>query len=390
MNLLERKALFGLTLLYASRMLGLFMVLPVLSLFGQDLGGASAQTLGLALGIYGLTQALLQIPFGMASDRFGRKPLLLLGLLIFLLGSLLAALSTHVVTLIIGRALQGAGAISAVVLALLADYMREQYRAQALAVIGAVIGGSFIIAVVLGSWLAGAAGLASLFWFSSALAGLGLVIVLWLPPVPTVAEQTRPPFNLRHLSVVLQDVAVFNLSFGIFLLHLTLTALFVGLPAVLAARGFAADSLGLLYAPVMLGSLVLLAPLLIIAEKRQAQVPLLKTSALVIASSAAALLIAQSGQISAIALLLFFVGFNFIEATLPSLLSRRAARASRGTAMGVFTTAQFAGAAVGGVLGGALLQHLGFAGVIVLALLAQGCWLFTLAGVKPVGRSVSY
>lgn len=390
MNLLERKALFGLTLLYASRMLGLFMVLPVLSLFGQDLGGASAQTLGLALGIYGLTQALLQIPFGMASDRFGRKPLLLVGLLIFLLGSLLAALSVHVVTLIIGRALQGAGAISAVVLALLADYMREQYRAQALAVIGAVIGGSFIIAVVLGSWLAGAAGLASLFWFSSALAGLGLVIVLWLPPVPTVAEQTRPPFNLRHLGVVLQDIAVVNLSFGIFLLHLTLTALFVGLPAVLAARGFAADSLGLLYAPVMLGSLVLLAPLLIIAEKRQAQVPLLKTAALVIASSAAALLIAQSGQISAIALLLFFVGFNFIEATLPSLLSRRAARASRGTAMGVFTTAQFAGAAVGGVLGGALLQHLGFAGVIVLALLAQGCWLFTLAGVKPVGRSVSY
>jgi len=176
-NSLEKRALFGLGTLYAARMLGLFMVLPVLTLYGQDLVGASTQMLGLALGIYGVTQALLQIPLGMLSDRFGRKPVILVGLLVFLAGSVLAALADDVLWLIVGRALQGSGAIASVVLALLADYTRDGERTKAMAIVGAVIGGSFVLAVMVGPWLAGGFGLAGPFWATAALALLSMLIV---------------------------------------------------------------------------------------------------------------------------------------------------------------------------------------------------------------------
>lgn len=386
-NSIERKALTGLSLLYASRMLGLFMVLPILTLYGQELNGASPASLGLALGIYGLTQALLQIPFGAASDRFGRKPLMFVGLGIFLLGSIVAALADSVTSLIIGRALQGAGAISSVVLALLADYTREEQRSKSMAVVGAVIGASFVVAVMLGPWIAGFGGLNGLFWFTSALALAGMVITFWLPAQPPVQVHQERQFRGSDLWDVLTDRNVSILSLGVFLLHMTMTALFVALPVVLVARGFDAEGLGQVYAPVMILSFLGMAPLMMLSERRLAQVQFLRVAAGIVI--AALLLLWQIPQwaTSAVALLIFFVGFNFMEATLPSLLSRKAQVRVRGTSMGVFSTAQFSGAAVGGAVGGLLFTQMDFGPVILLGVLAQLIWLVSLFAVKPLSTS---
>lgn len=384
LNSIERKALTGLSLLYASRMLGLFMVLPVLTLYGQSLEGASSASLGLALGVYGLTQAILQIPFGAASDRFGRKPLIIIGLLIFLAGSVLAALSTHVYGMVIGRALQGAGAISSVVLALLADYTREEQRSKVMAVIGAVIGASFVLAVMLGPWVAGLGGISGLFWFTSGLALVGLLITAWLPGVPPVQAHDERQFRPGDLWRVLADKNVTILSFGVFLLHMTMTALFVALPVVLVARGFDAENLGRIYAPVMILAFIGMAPLMMMSERRNAQVQFLRFTAVIVMLALVLMWSVQQWAMSAVALLAFFVGFNFMEATLPSLLSRKAKQSVRGTSMGVFSTAQFTGAAMGGLLGGLLFSDMAFGNIIVLGLIAQLLWLISLFVVRPV------
>lgn len=389
MNSVERKALFGLSALYATRMLGLFMVLPVLTLYGQELSGATPQMLGLALGIYGITQAMLQIPFGMASDRFGRKPLIILGLGIFLLGSVLAALSDHVVALIIGRALQGAGAISSVVLALLADYTREEQRSKAMAIVGAIIGSSFVLAVMLGPWVAGLAGFSGIFWFTAGLAVIGLFVVAWLPKVPPIQIHEERQFHKQQLWTVLKDASVTSLSLGIFLLHMTMTALFVALPLVLVSRGFSAEGLGSVYAPVMIIAFLGMAPMMMMSEKRGAQLPFLRLASALIAIALFMLLGFNNGAASAVALLVFFVGFNFMEATLPSLLSRKAAVQNRGTAMGVFSTAQFLGAAAGGVMGGFLYQNGALPAIVLLGLIAQVIWVLSLFAVKPLEVSKS-
>ena len=383
-NSVERKALTGLAMLYASRMLGLFMVLPVLSLYGMDLEKASPQTLGLALGIYGITQALLQIPFGAASDRFGRKPLIVLGLVIFLVGSVVAALSTHVMGLVFGRALQGAGAISSVVLALLADYTRESERSKAMAIVGAVIGSSFVVAVMLGPWIAGIGGLSGLFWFTAGLALLGMLVLLWLPPVPGLQIHQERKFHASQIGQVLRDGNVLILSLGVFLLHMTMTALFVALPIVLVERGFAADDLGQVYAPVMIIAFLGMAPMMMLSERNNAQVKFLRLAAVLISVALVALVGVKAGAASALALLVFFVGFNFIEATLPSLLSRKAEAQSRGTAMGVFATAQFIGAASGGMVGGLQFANQQLLPIVAVGFGAQIVWIVLLGLVKPV------
>ncbi len=383
-NSVERKALTGLAMLYASRMLGLFMVLPVLSLYGMDLEKASPQTLGLALGIYGITQALLQIPFGAASDRFGRKPLIVLGLVIFLVGSVVAALSTHVMGLVFGRALQGAGAISSVVLALLADYTRESERSKAMAIVGAVIGSSFVVAVMLGPWIAGIGGLSGLFWFTAGLALLGMLVLLWLPPVPGLQIHQERKFHASQIGQVLRDGNVLILSLGVFLLHMTMTALFVALPIVLVERGFAADDLGQVYAPVMIIAFLGMAPMMMLSERNNAQVKFLRLAAVLISVALVALVGVKAGAASALAWLVVFGGFNFIEATLPSLLSRKAEAQSRGTAMGVFATAQFIGAASGGMVGGLLFANQQLLPIVAVGFGAQIVWIVLLGLVKPV------
>ena len=387
-NSVERKALSGLALLYATRMLGLFMVLPVLSLYGLTLEGASAKTLGFALGVYGITQAILQIPFGAASDRFGRKPLILLGLVIFFIGSAIAALSDNVYGLIIGRALQGAGAISSVVLALLADYTREQERSKAMAVVGAVIGASFVLAVVLGPLIAGFAGLSGLFWFTSALAFVGLLIVLWLPAVPAIQIHEERNFKLSQITDVLKNKEVLVLSSGVFLLHMTMTALFVALPVMLVARGFEAGQLGQIYAPVMILSFLGMAPMMMFSERKLAHLFYLRMAAGFIVGALLLIGYVNHGGMTAIALFVFFVGFNFIEATLPSLLSRKADISVRGTSMGVFSTSQFLGAAIGGIAGGVLFESTSIIGIVVLGVVMQVLWAALLLVVKPLQKPV--
>lgn len=374
-NALEKKALAGLSLLYASRMLGLFMVLPVLTLYGQDLNGATTQLLGLALGVYGITQAVLQLPLGMLSDRVGRRPVIAAGLAVFLAGSVIAALADHVLWLVVGRALQGAGAIASVVLALLADYTRESERTKAMAVVGAIIGASFVLAVILGPILANAFGLSGVFWSTALLALFGMGVLAWLPqpPVARVHEERR--LHLRDLGAVIGDRRLTPLSLGIFTLHLTMTALFVGLPVLLTRQGIGGDQLGWVYAPVMVLSFIAMVPLIMVAERRKAHVPVLRWAAVLLALAVLGLGYSTRAALSIGLIWLFFVGFNFMEATLPSLISRRAPVAARGTAMGVFSTSQFLGAACGGLVGGWAFGVFGMAGIAAIALTVILLWL---------------
>ncbi|WP_162824616.1 MFS transporter [Saccharospirillum mangrovi] len=388
-NSLEKRALFGLGSLYAARMLGLFMVLPVLTLYGQHLAGATTQTLGLALGIYGVTQALLQIPLGMLSDRFGRKPVIFAGLMIFFAGSVLAALADDVVWLIVGRALQGSGAIASVVLALLADYTREEERTKAMAIVGAVIGGSFVLAVMVGPWLAGGFGLAGLFWATAGLALGSLLILAWLPTPPGPVVHKERQWRGSQLGAVLRDRQLTPLSLGIFCLHLTMTALFVGLPVMLTRQGADPSQLGWIYAPVMVLSFVAMAPLIMIAERRRWHVPVLLFAAALVLVATLSLGLNAWLALSVVLIWLFFVGFNLIEASLPSLLSRRAPGDARGTAMGLFSTGQFLGAACGGVLGGWLFGQFGRLGLAALAVVAMGSWMLVLWWAERSARTVT-
>lgn len=373
-NGVEKKALSGLAMLYASRMLGLFMVLPVLALYGQSLTAATPMLLGIALGIYGLTQAFLQIPFGTLSDHFGRKPLIIIGLIVFFLGSAVAALSENVFGLIVGRALQGAGAISSVVLALLADYTRETERSKAMAVIGAVIGASFVLAVVLGPIIAAWQGLEGIFWFTSLLALIGLLIVARLPEVPKPKVHKERQVVWKSMGMVVRHPYVVTLSAGIFVLHASMTALFVGLPLMLVEQGVTAGKLGWIYAPVMIVSFIAMVPMMMRSEKQNAQLGYLVASVAMLIVALVLLATQWVIGLSIFALWLFFVGFNFIEATLPSLLSRRIDEQVRGTAMGFFATGQFVGAAVGGIAGGYAFMQFGFVGVVIAATVAQIIW----------------
>ncbi|MEX0624356.1 MAG: MFS transporter [Saccharospirillum sp.] len=377
-NTLEKKALTGLALLYASRMLGLFMVLPILTLYGQSLAGATTVLLGIALGIYGITQAVLQIPLGMLSDRFGRKPVIAAGLGVFILGSVVAALSDHVLGVVIGRALQGAGAIASVILALLADYTRPEERTKAMAIVGAIIGGSFVLAVIVGPVIASAFGLSGVFWATSLMALGGLVIVYWLPAPPPAKVHEERRWQGSQLGRVVRDRQLVPLNLGVFVLHLTMTMMFVGLPVALVQQGVMGDQLGWVYAPVMVLSFLGMVPMIAIAERRKAHRPLLALAGVFIILALAALGVSSMAWLSIGMVWLFFVGFNFVEASLPSLISRRAPEHARGTAMGVFSTGQFLGAAFGGLCGGWAYQSFGMAGIAMIGISVMLVWIVLL------------
>lgn len=377
-NSLEKKALTGLALLYASRMLGLFMVLPILTLYGQSLTGATTVLLGIALGIYGITQAALQIPLGMLSDRFGRKPVIAAGLLIFIIGSVVAALSEHVLGVVIGRALQGAGAIASVILALLADYTRPEERTKAMAIVGAIIGGSFVLAVIVGPVVASAFGLSGVFWATSLMAMLGLVIVYWLPAPPPAKVHEERRWQGSQLGQVIRDRQLAPLNLGVFVLHLTMTMMFVGLPVVLVQQGILGDQLGWVYAPVMVLSFLGMVPMIALAERRKAHRFFLALAGAFIILAMAGLGLSSVAWLSIGLVWLFFVGFNFVEASLPSLISRRAPGNARGTAMGVFSTGQFLGAAIGGLCGGWAYQQWGMIGIAVIGIAVMMVWMVLL------------
>jgi MFS family permease len=387
----EKRAVFGLAGVYGFRMLGLFLILPVFALFAEGLPGATPLLTGLAVGIYGLTQALLQIPFGLLSDRIGRKPVIFGGLLLFALGSVVAASADDVWMVILGRAVQGSGAIAAAVMALAADLTREENRTKAMATIGMTIGLSFMVAMMAGPVLGRLIGVSGIFWLTAVLALLGVALVGLVVPTPTrscVHRDAEPiPAMFRR---VLADGELLRLDLGIFSLHLILTALFLSVPLVLRDLGLEPLQHSTLYLPVMLGSIAAMVPFVILAERRGLMKPVFlgAVAALAVAQFALGLFSSQFWGFVA-ALTLFFTAFNLLEATLPSLISKVAPVDAKGTAMGVYSTSQFAGAFVGGMVGGWVHQQFGLIAVFQAGALVAAAWLLSALGMRKPGRYTS-
>lgn len=373
----ERRAVLSLASLYAFRMFGLFMVLPVLALYAHELSGSTPFLIGLALGMYGLSQAVLQIPFGVWSDRWGRKPVIVVGLVLFAAGSLVAAASHSIYGVIFGRALQGGGAIAATVMALAAELTREETRSKAMAVIGASIGLSFTIALILGPPVSRWFGLSGLFLTTFFMGIIGILLVLYVVPQPDDSEEHQevvPGPGLFEL--VLKDRELLRLNVGIFVLHLGLTALFIVLPLVLRDNlGLPRDHHWQVYLPVMLGAFVVMMPFMMAAERRgrHKQVFLASVLALAIANLGMAALY-QQGWVVVALLALYFFAFNLLEASLPSLVSKLCPPGGKGAAMGIYSTSQFLGAFAGGSVGGWFAQHLGTSSVFALCGAACLVW----------------
>ncbi|WP_444929578.1 MFS transporter [Microbulbifer sp. SSSA002] len=373
MNSIERRALGGLASLYVFRMLGLFMVLPVLTVYGEGYRDSTPMLLGLAMGAYGLSQAILQIPLGLLSDRWGRKPVIYTGLALFALGSVIAALTDSVYGLIAGRVLQGCGAIAAAVMALVADLTRDEKRGIAMAIIGASIGVAFMLAVILGPALAGVGGLPAIFWVTAGLALLGGLLVWRLVPTPEVAR--RPAVYGSGFHSVVKNGLVWRLVSGAFFSHLLLTALFVALPLVLVDRlEWPADEHWKLYGPLMFGTFLVMLPLMRVAEKSDRVALALNFAGLALIGGSAALLCASSWLL-VVSLTVFFIGFNLLEALLPAQLTRKAPAEARGAATGLYATLQFFGTFVGGSLGGLLFGLGGASAVAGLGLAVLLVWM---------------
>lgn len=373
----ERRAAYTLAGIFGLRMLGLFMILPVFALYAEQLSGVTPALIGMAIGVYGLSQAILGIPFGMASDRIGRKPMLIAGLLLFAVGSVVAALSTSIYGVIAGRAIQGAGAIAAVVMALLADLTREEQRTKAMAMIGMTIGVSFMVAMVGGPLLNRWVGVPGIFWLTGLFALLAIGVIQFMVPTPRqhrVHRDAEPV--LSQFGAVFRDGQLMRLNLGIMALHMVLTATFTALPLVLRDAGFAAADHWKLYLPVMVVGMAAAIPFIVLAEKRR----MLKQ---VFVGAIALLLLSEVGlrlfftHFDAIVVLVgaFFIAFNLLEATLPSLVAKFAPAEGKGTAMGVYSSSQFIGAFLGGWVGGWLHGAYGFGGVFTFAAMALLFWL---------------
>ena len=389
MTALERRSVSSLALLYSFRMLGLFMVLPLLSLYAGDMPGATPSLIGLALGAYGLTQAGLQLPLGWLSDQVGRKPVIIGGLLVFALGSVLAATADSLWGIVIGRAVQGAGAIAATVMALVADLTSTEQRTKAMAIVGMSIGLSFAVALVLGPVIAAVGGLASVFWVTALLAGGGIAIVALLVPTPDAGAVMHSDVGARPklFGRALRDPALLRLNFGVFSLHFILMACFLVVPGALEQlAGVDRAHHWQVYLPVLVLSVVGMLPLMRIAERGGRPREMFLCGIALLALAIPMLGLASSAIVLYLALWLFFVGFNYLEATLPSQVSKSVFAGGKGTALGIYSTCQFLGTFAGGAGGGWLVQHFGQLSLVGLCLgLALAWWLLMLgAALTPV------
>ncbi len=393
MTAAERRAATTLAGVFAMRMVGLSLVLPVLALYAHDLKGSTPMLIGLAIGAYGLTQALLQVPFGMASDHLGRKPVIVAGLLIFALGSVVAAGSESIVGVIVGRALQGAGAVAAAIMALAADLTREEHRTKAMAIIGMSIGGSFLLGLVLGPLFQRWIGVDGIFWLTAGLALVGIaVLLLWVPrPVHTRMHRDAELVPAQ-LFTVLKDAELLRLNFGILALHLVITATFVALPLALRdVAGLHADHHWWVYLPVLLLSAVAMVPFIFVVERRDRAKPVLVGAVIVLGVGQSGLaLFHQSLTGIVVALFVFFTAFHLLEASLPSLISKVAPADKKGTAMGVYSSSQFFGAFLGGVAGGWLYGRFGITGVFLFCAALALAWGLVAATMRRPRNLSSY
>ena len=374
----ETRAASGLALVFAFRMLGMFMVLPVLATYGMDLAGATPALIGLAIGAYGLTQAIFQIPFGVISDRIGRRPVIYLGLIVFALGSVLAANSDSIWGVIAGRILQGAGAISAAVMALLSDLTREQHRTKAMAMIGMTIGLSFAVAMVVGPLLTRAFGLSGLFLATGAMALCGIVIVMFMVPRSTGTLQHRESGVAKQaLLPTLRHPDLLRLDLGIFVLHAMLMSSFIALPLALVEKaGLPKEQHWWVYLTALLISFFAMIPFIIYGEKkRKMKRVLLGAVVTLMLTELFFWKFGDSLRALVIGTVVFFTAFNLLEASLPSLISKVSPAGGKGTAMGVYSTSQFLGSALGGILGGWLFQHGGLSVVFLGCAGLAALWL---------------
>jgi len=388
----ERRSSFSLALIFALRMLGLFLVLPVFALEAHKYpGGDDPALVGLAMGVYGLTQALFQLPLGMASDRFGRKKVIVLGLLVFAAGSLVAGMAGNLHTLLLGRALQGAGAVSAAVTALLADQTRDEVRTKAMALVGASIGLMFALALVLSPLLVVHIGLSGLFLMTCGLALGGIAVVLWVVPPEPLQHRGGVRGGLRE---VFRHADLVRLNAGVFVLHTVQMSMWVAVPAMLVAAGLPKDAHWQVYLPAVLLSFVLMGGLFALERRGYLRGALLGSIALVALVQMALGLVATSGHaptlwLMGVLLFVFFCGFNALEATQPSLVSRMAPASLRGAALGSYNTLQSLGLFAGGALGGALIRWGSVADLFIATSALALLWLVLTWPLQPLGRTVA-
>lgn len=388
MTPLERRASLSLASIFALRMLGLFLVLPVFALEAARYpGGDDPARVGLAMGIYGLTQGVLQLPFGMASDRLGRKRVIIAGLLLFAVGSFVAALAHSLAGLTLGRSLQGAGAVSAAVTALLADQTRDEVRTKAMALVGASIGLMFALSLLLAPLLVSWIGLSGLFFLTGALALAGVAVVIWLVPPEPLQHKDMPR---GKLSEVLTHSGLLRLDVGVFILHAVQLAMWVAIPALLVQAGLPKADHWEVYLPAVLASFVVMGATLFPLEKRgYLRAVFLAAIGLVVLVQLGLLWSAQAPSIGVLAVLLFifFCGFNVLEASQPSLASRIAPPHARGAALGVYNTLQSLGFFAGGAVGGWLIKATGVQGLFVACTIGMGLWLVVAWPMKAPSRT---
>ncbi len=380
----QKWPLISLALLFAFRLLGLFLILPIFSLYATHLPDSNPKLIGIALGIYGLTQACLQIPFGLLSDRFGRKPMIVIGLIIFAGGSIIAALASSIEMIIIGRAIQGAGAIGSVIIALVADLTSDENRSKAMAFIGMAIGCAFMLAMILGPLLNSWIGVSGIFWLTAGLAVFGIILLLITVPTPPTHLLQRDAEPVPQLLLaILRNKELLRLDIGIFCLHAILTAIFIVIPITLAHQlGIAEPQQWWLYFPILLVAFIIGLFGIMHAEKqRRLKFYFCGAIGLLALSQ---LLLLMSHQLSGVivALLLFFIAFVFLEATLPSLIARTVPAGGKGTAMGIYSTSQFLGIFIGGSVGGWLFAEHAMNSVFIATLTLVVMWLALSLGMK--------
>jgi MFS family permease len=381
----ELRASIGLASVYGLRMLGLFIILPIFAIYAEHLpGGENHLLIGIALGAYGLTQAILQIPAGWLSDHYGRKPVIYIGLILFVIGSLIAASADNIYWIIAGRIVQGAGAINAAVMALTADLTREDHRTKAMAMIGMTIGVSFAVSMVLSPLLYASIGMSGIFTMTAVLAVFAMMVVAFFIPNPAITRfHTDTEANGKRLGEVLRNKDLLRLDFGIFSLHAILMSVFMQVPFLLKDNGLHAVYHWKVYLPVMLLAFVLMVPPMIFADKKsRGKEVFMGAIALAVIAQVSLLEFHSSIFSVAVALLLFFIAFNLLEAMLPSLISKTAPLAAKGTAMGVYSSVQFLGAFVGASTGGFLMQHFGGNAVLVFAIILLMFWLLVASGMR--------